>query len=1342
MGIGASAGGLESLESLFANLEPDLGMAYVVIQHLSASHRSMMPELLARVTAMPVTVASDGAAILANTINLIPPGQFLTIADGRFHLEPKPAPPTLTLPIDRFFESLAVEWGDAAVCVVLSGTGTDGTRGAQRVRAAGGLVMAEDPATARFDGMPRSVIDGQAVDVVIPAGEIGRYLARLAPNAAFVEPPADGSDAVDPIERIVRLLHDDTGVDFEKYKRATVSRRVARRMVANDLSEPEDYLTLIAASEAERELLYRELLIRVTSFFRDPDMWEALSQRVIAPLIASTNRHDSLRMWVPACSTGEEAYTLAMVMLDEMERQDRYLELKVFATDIDREGLDVGARGRYREAQLGGVSDERLARYFNRSDGAYVVSAQLRKCVMFAHHNVTRDAPFTRLDMVSCRNLFIYLNNELQSRVLGAFHFALKPGATLVLGSSETLGEQTDRFVPVDSARKIFRSIGERRATAWVGEVRDAPRRVVSERAFVGATKPAAEVDAALAMLAERYAPAGVLVDVLGQVRHIFGDVSAYLRLPAGSAELNVLEMSRPELSAALAAGFPRAMRTGEPTSFAASLGDTSGGAGSVVVGVLPLVDVGVNLGVTGAVVVFEPSSDRSEQHLPEVDPIRVQLEELHEELRRARRGQQRLVEQLESSNEELQATNEEMVAANEELQATNEELQSVNEELFTVNAENARRIHELEVVRNDLDHLLAATDVGTLVVDRDLMIRRFTPSVSEFLPILERDVGRPITHLANSLGGPDFLDEVRHVIATGDTCERSIDSVHGPVLVRMIPYRMREMEGVLITFVDVTTVKRNFEVSRRVLDALPAHVAFLDRVGNITMVNQAWEDFSSVNGGVPERTGPGTNYFTVCIGSDETRQVAEGIRAVLARRVPSFTHVYPCHPSEVEERWFLLQCTPAGPDEAVVVHFDITTQKQAERLLMGLATHDPLTGVLNRRGVEAELDVVIRRARRSGRTACALMLDCDDFKRVNDRVGHAGGDAVLRAVTRRIESTLRAGDSLARIGGDEFLVLLPEASMEAAHVAAERVRTAVASEPVAVSHDDISLTVSVSVVPLDEEIFTLEHLIDRSRAGLQSSKEHGKNMVTDGGAPSRTTSSRSVLAAMLEGQQLAVAVQPIVTTSAGEIVGVELLTRSLATPAMTPMMLFRLAMEEGMLSVVDEAVLQRCLDMALSIRHPGSRHVNLYPSTLLAMSPGQIDRLFAGRSSFHNPLVVELSEQQLLGDPADLLANLSLLRAHGVQVALDDVGFGHTSLETLIVVEPQIIKLDVTCIRGVDTDDEQRRRLRRLVQVSRTLGSTIVAEGVESEAEVRVIDELDIEWCQGYFFAEPVVMG
>lgn len=527
-------------------------------------------------------------------------------------------------------------------------------------------------------------------------------------------------------------------------------------------------------------------------------------------------------------------------------------------------------------------------------------------------------------------------------------------------------------------------------------------------------------------------------------------------------------------------------------------------------------------------------------------------------------------------------------------------------------------------------------------------------------------------------------------------------------------------------------------DLPRRAIDALAANVAMVDATGTIRFVNARWARYSQRNGGDVRSTGPGVNYVEVCRRSG-AHDVAEGILDVLQGNRLVFEHVYPCAEPGGDDRWFLLQCSRADA-EAVVAHLDVTSHKRAELALADLATHDALTGLLNRRGVEAELTKAVRRAERSGRAVSAVMVDCDDFKRFNERMGHAGGDRVLRALARRFEGALRGDESLGRIGGDEFVVVMPDSSIAEARSAAERLRLIVAHPAIGLAPDDAPLTVSMAVVELDRSVGSLEDLLDRSRASLAESKRAGKNRVTvarsSGGA-----ARHDVLGGWLDAGALAVARQPIVSTRTGEVLGIELLFRSLATERPTPLTVLRVAAERGELVAVDEALLRGSLSALARIDDAGARHVNLTPATLLGMSGSRLESIFGGTSTVAHPLVVELSEQLVPGDPAELLDAVGVLRSLGVRLGLDDVGAGRTSLEALLVIEPEVIKVDVGMVRSIEAHPERHPWMARLVRIAAACGAMVIAEGVETAAELDVVASLGIEACQGYFVGPPELL-
>jgi diguanylate cyclase (GGDEF)-like protein len=638
-------------------------------------------------------------------------------------------------------------------------------------------------------------------------------------------------------------------------------------------------------------------------------------------------------------------------------------------------------------------------------------------------------------------------------------------------------------------------------------------------------------------------------------------------------------------------------------------------------------------------------------------------------------------------------------------------------------------------------EDLLAASDIGLLFVDHALLVQGYSSSILPFVSTEHCAVGRSAFHLSHDLGGTEFVNGIRRVLDRQVSEDRTIQSNAGALLVRMGPAVMRTGPGVLVTVANVATVTRNYDVVRRVLDSLPANIAFLDRAGTIRMTNGAWDRFGAENGIELGVSLVGANYLDACAGGMGDAAVS-GIRSVLDGTSTSFDMEYPCD-SPTERRWFVMRCSSTGDGNVVVSHFDITAQKQAERALHGLATHDHLTGTMNRRGIESQLRDEVNRVAHSGAPLAAIMLDCDNFKRANDRLGHAGGDVALSTIAQRIQSVLRASDSLARIGGDEFVVLLPGAPVAEAELVAERIRLAVAAMPIAMSHDDVTMTISAAVTEVDQSIHSLEQLLDRCRFALQSSKHQGRNRVTVADLSGEDVSaSESPLATLLsiitESSSIGVAAQVVVDLRTGLVIGHELLTRCLAPPFLGPSALFQTANEQGLLGSLDERCLIACLEMGQTLQDSGPVHVNCYPSTLLNMSAERLAAIFepAGRDAMS--VVVELSEQQILGDPSSLIPVLKQLRAAGMKVALDDVGFGRTSLEALISLQPDIIKVDQAFVRGIARDEARRGNIARLVRVVEALGAELIAEGVELQDDADVLVELGVTFAQGFLFGHP----
>lgn len=955
VGIGASAGGLEALQRFFDAVPGDSDLAYVVVQHLSPVHKSLMVDLLAKHTEMEVVQATDGVPVQRNTVYLLPPGKHLTIEDGRLRLTTKDAGSGMSLPIDIFLTALARDQGPFAIGLILSGTGSDGTRGLMAIKSAGGFTAVQQPETAQFDGMPRSALATGQIDATLPPEDLPARLiehARKALTRARPMPTRQRrEDGDDPLAQIIAVIRSVTGVDFSHYKLATLLRRIERRMQGAGLESMEEYAALLRRNSAEAVNLYKEMLIGVTRFFRDEAAFRVLADRVIPGLLANRSPTDMIRVWVCGCASGEEAYSLAILFAEAQERLGRSFDVKIFATDIDQDSIEVASLGEYPRAIAEDVSQERLARFFTAQGESYVVARDIRRMVVFAAHNIMRDPPFTKIDLLSCRNLLIYMDQPLQRKVLSLFQYALRQGGFLFLGTSETLGDLQGDFHTVDSRNKVFQSLraGSFRLSRLLVPTVSAPLARHGEDGGSHAMEEGAAIDEAMAALMKAYVPPCLLVNEQMTIMHVFGDASSLLKVPAGEATLNVLKMLPSSVAMVTGTALNRAFRSGEEFALSNIPVKDREGVAAISLRVQPY--VARKTGRRFALVVLDRANLRP-LSVPDSDfdlnaDAAERIRGLEQELLSRGENLQATIEELETANEELQATNEELLASNEELQSTNEELQSVNEELYSVNAEYQAKVEELTEITNDLDNLLRSTEIGTVFLDGDFVIRRFTPAAAGFINIIPRDIGRSIAHLSTNIDYPDFLGDIRKVFDGHEAMERHVRVHDGRwVLTRILPYLTdkNQVGGVVVTFVDVTDTKLAEERLQKVLDSLPEHIAVTDRDGRIVMVNAAWQGFAQRNGApAMEHCGVGSNYLDVCLTPEGLekhgigRAVHDGLRRILDGEADHFTIEYPCH-SPDEQRWFLMHATRLNDHGGgiVVSHINITNRRLMELQLDG----------------------------------------------------------------------------------------------------------------------------------------------------------------------------------------------------------------------------------------------------------------------------------------------------------------------------------------------------------------------------------------------------------------------
>ncbi|HEY2517033.1 MAG TPA: chemotaxis protein CheB [Polyangiaceae bacterium] len=846
VGIGASAGGLDPLERFFSNVPEDSGMAFVLIQHLSPDFRSLMDEILGRRTKLQIHLVENGMRVEANHIYLIPPKMEMIISAGALLLSERGRDQDLSLPIDVFFKSLARDCGRRGVAVILSGGGSDGSRGARAVHDAGGLVVVQNEQTAQFDGMPRNARDSGIADWVLPPEEMPRAILSHVQSA---ESPALPPESKDGMSAVYRMLEREFGLDFTHYKPSTVTRRIERRLQLSRVDDIDAYVGRLKREHEELDVLYRDLLIGVTRFFRNGEAFQILEEKVLPDLLAR-DQGTPFRVWVAGCATGEEVYSLA-ILLHELAPKFGNRPVKIFATDVHRGSLDVATRATYSDDAVAGVSPARLERYFLHRGGSYQVVPDLRQMVVFAPHNVIRDAPFTRVDLISCRNLLIYLQPPAQQKVLSFFHFALNRGGVVLLGPSESPGPLIREYETIDKHWRIYRKYTDVRM-APDARLPELPRFERNVGALPGSRSSVSHLLATYDALLEEHMPPGLLVNDRGELVHSFGGANRYLRLPDGRQGLDVRDMAEGDLKMILVGSLPRALKDpGVLTFSGVRLGE---GAEQVERKVSLRRVQGRGTTAPHLLISFEDLGARPEPPPAETSidlhaVSRDRLDAVEAELSYTKESLQAATEELETSNEELQAANEELLASNEELQSTNEELQSVNEELYSVNAEYQRKISDLTELSNDVENLLAATDIGTIFLDRQLRIRKFTPSVADTFNLLLQDVGRSIESFANNIDHPELTEELRRVANTGEAIERELRDRKGRAFfLRILPYRAKgTIDGVVLTLIDVSGLKAAEDelfheryLLKSLLDTVPDAIYFKDARGRYIRANQS----------------------------------------------------------------------------------------------------------------------------------------------------------------------------------------------------------------------------------------------------------------------------------------------------------------------------------------------------------------------------------------------------------------------------------------------------------------------------------------------------------------------
>lgn len=867
VGIGASAGGLEALEQFLGNVPEKTGIAFVVIQHLDPTQKGMLPELLQRVCKMAVFLVKDRMTVKPDCVYVIPPNKSMSILKGVLHLFDPIESRGMRLPVNFFLHSLADDRAKLSVGLIFSGMGSDGSIGVRAIKEKGGIVMVQDPATAKFDSMPRNAIESVPVDIVAPPQELPAKLIEFLKLVPVIKSDVE-IDVKDEsaLEKIIILLRTYTGNDFSLYKKNTIYRRVERRMGIHKIDKIASYVRFLQENPKEANILFKELMIGVTNFFRDAKVWAKLKESVIPGIIPNQQDGSILRAWVPGCSTGEEAYSLAIVFKEALEQINPHggFSLQIFATDLSNEAIEIARKGIFPVSIAADVSPERLSRFFTLTDDGYRVNSEIREMIVFAQHNIIMHPPFTKIDILTCRNLLIYLDTELQKRMLALFYHSLNPRGVLLLGSSESLGTQSHLFTPVDAKLKIFK----RTVTSLMPEIQDFPssffrgKQTNFEKQIPAKTTPNIQT-LADQLLLQNFSPVGVLVNENGDIIYISGRTGKYLEPAVGKANLNIFAMLREGLRNEFPVAFRKALMKKEPVVLQNIRVGTNGTTQNINVNI-QWIDKPDPLNGT-VMIVFTDVPEMAHVKLvtkkgeKALDVLRYS--ELENELQQTREEMQSTFEEMQTSQEELKSTNEELQSTNEELQSTNEELttskeemQSLNEELQTVNAELQSKVDDFSRVNNDMKNLLNSTDIATLFLDKELNIRRFTNQATKIFKLIKSDIGRPFTDQVSDLIYPELAVDAIEVLRSLVFIQKQIPTKDGRwFIIRIMPYRTFDdrIDGLVITFINMSNLVQiesklleTEQMNRLLLNSSPKVIIKLSTKGEILEFNPEAEKF------------------------------------------------------------------------------------------------------------------------------------------------------------------------------------------------------------------------------------------------------------------------------------------------------------------------------------------------------------------------------------------------------------------------------------------------------------------------------------------------------------------
>ncbi|MDX1695476.1 MAG: EAL domain-containing protein [Ketobacteraceae bacterium] len=1365
--IGASAGGLEALKQVIHSLPLDLPCAFVVLQHLDPSKTSRLTEILRLSSQYTILQAVSDEPLKQGYIYCVPAGYLAEIRGGKIVLTPVPEgqPRFRSNPIDKLFYSLAESKGSHAIGVILSGAGQDGARGFVKIRNEGGLTIAESPSHARFPSMPEAAIQLGHADLVLPPMEIGlalkTYLSKKS-DSNDSEVKRMEMESESDIREILALVGKESGNDFSGYKSTTLKRRIDRRMSISGIDSHNLYLDHLKENAEERKLLANDMLISVTQFFRDPEAYEVLQEQALPELFKGKEDNQAIRIWVAGCATGEEAYSIALLLFAYREKHNLSTPIQIFASDIDSSALDVARAGLYNEESVRSLPRELLERYFIVEGDGYRISKDVRSSIVFALHNLVSDPPFSRLDMIICRNVLIYLEQPVQRNLMSLFSAVLNKGGMLFLGTSETIGLQENRFEVISKQWRIFRNIGnfsQDRNKLLLNT--GTPSRFFNtdiEAVESGGMLYASERD--FKRIVDTLSPALLLINEQNDVIYTQGEVKRYVSLSEGAPSYHVFNLLHPALRSRI-----------RPLISKVRSDDTK-----VEIDQVPFADALVRIhgspvreaigkGFILLAIEEQCNTQLNVSHSePEDSWLVMQLEQ---ELQSTREDLQRTIDKMRLANEDLRVMNEEFVAMNEELQSSNEELesskeelQSLNEELQNTNSTLDAKVYELELVNNDLANLISSTDIATVFLDKNLNIMRFTPATTRIMHLKPHDIGRPFTDIAHVFKGYNLLDSACEVLAKGIQHQSEVTTNDGQTYIRrVLPYRIDEgpIAGLVVTFVDVSEIRNAREKSEQYALQLQRQNQLLELP--IVFARDLDDKIIFWNAGVEKFYGWSREQALGQVSHDLLKtefpqDLDDIIHDVLSQGFWNGELRHHCASGRVvtvDSHWALARDRHGEPWAVLELNNDISDRVAYQSELEYLANNDPVTQLPNQSLLLDLLQKKIQKASQARTSLALLLLDLDRFKNINDSLGHEIGNQLLMQVAERLQGYVNNDSFLARFGGDEFALLVGGRDIvnRASHLCDDLLKTF--AEPFWLDNQEIFVGVSIGVSIYPEDSTDAEGLLKSSDSALNVAKSEGRGQYCFFTPKLNRQAHRHLaievrLHKALEKNELYLHFQPQISLKTGKVVAAEALMRwhNEDLGSISPGEFIPIAEESGLILKLGEWALMQVVEKLRSRQREGKKRVRLavnisplqFRNTEFLEKVAQI----VSEGGFNpNDLEFELTESLLISSPENAVETFARLRSLGIRLSFDDFGTGYCSLQYLRHLRLHHLKVAREFI-PCDTGDQDNISISKaIVSLSHSLGIECTVEGVEGEKQMQFFRSLGCELVQGFYFSPAV---